>query len=496
MSRRIRLKQSHFRSDDPDTPTIKPISQWPKANEGFYYDFRAWLSEAGYSESALLLYSVAARLALGLLDKPYWMIELEVDFQQVEVYLAEVYDDPGTRTGYLKGLRKLGEFLRLRNRQPAVAKAINWDTYFGPLPAWLPPLIREFITHRRRFWNPEQQHKNTIGVLCHLTLCLRWLATQTTLTGPADITPQWWLAYLDHRLEQGRKPTTVNIELSHLLQFLRFLQEAGHPVCERMLRVAPIKENAPLPKDVPPDRLRQVWAAIEADATADHTHTQRLGRMDKAWFLLMLHSGLRTGEARRLRRGDLDMQRKLVRLEQAKGLKDRLVPLSQPAVDALSGYLAQRGPANTNHVFLYRHQPLSVSYCAQRLRTYGRRCGVTLTPHQLRHSCATLLLNAGVPVLTVQTILGHKHIDTTLGYARLYDGTVATDYYRAMGQVEQQLALGEDILPEPTTPAHLLAMVDALQSGTLNDHQRETVQQLRDGILAMSQPDQLSESGS
>jgi hypothetical protein len=92
-----------------------------------------------------------------------------------------------------------------------------------------------------------------------------------------------------------------------------------------------------------------------------------------------------------------------------------------------------------------------------------------------------------VPVLTVQAILGHKHIDTTLGYARLYDGTVAADYYRAMGQVEQQLALGADTLPEPTTPAHLLAMVDALQNGTLNGHQRQAVQQLRDGILAMGQ---------
>ncbi len=51
-----------------------------------------------------------------------------------------------------------------------------------------------------------------------------------------------------------------------------------------------------------------------------------------------------------------------------------------------------------------------------------------VTPHQLRHTCATLLINAGAPILTVQAILGHKHIDTTLGYTRLYDATVAADY--------------------------------------------------------------------
>jgi acetyltransferase len=53
--------------------------------------------------------------------------------------------------------------------------------------------------------------------------------------------------------------------------------------------------------------------------------------------------------------------------------------------------------------------------------------------------CATLLLNAGAPILTVQTLLGHKHIDTTLTYARLYNGTVAADYYRAMNDVERRI---------------------------------------------------------
>jgi len=82
--------------------------------------------------------------------------------------------------------------------------------------------------------------------------------------------------------------------------------------------------------------------------------------------------------------------------------------------------------------------------------------------------------------------LGHKFVDTTLGYARLYDGTNAADYYRAMAQVEKQLDLqpGAEM---PTTPGHLLAMVDALQVGTLNDGQREVVQALRAAILDMAE---------
>jgi hypothetical protein len=96
------------------------------------------------------------------------------------------------------------------------------------------------------------------------------------------------------------------------------------------------------------------------------------------------------------------------------------------------------------------------------------------------------MLNAGAPVLTVQALLRHKFVDTTLGYARLYDGTIAADYYRAMAQAEKRLDLqpGAEL---PTTPGHSLAMVDALQVRTLNDSQREIMQALRSAILNMAE---------
>jgi hypothetical protein len=174
-----------------------------------------------------------------------------------------------------------------------------------------------------------------------------------------------------------------------------------------------------------------------------------------------------------------------VRVEKSKGLKDRVVYLSQPATDALVVYLEIRGPAATGHLFIFRHQALRPSYFRHRLSTYGKRCGVQVTPHRLRHTCATLLLNAGAPILAVQTILGHKHIDTTLGYARLYDGTIAADYYRAMDDIERRLELRESQRQLPPNTGQLLALVDALQAGTLNEAQKETVQELRISILAL-----------
>ena len=105
------------------------------------------------------------------------------------------------------------------------------------------------------------------------------------------------------------------------------------------------------------------------------------------------------------------------------------------------------------------------------------------------------MLNAGAPILTVQTILGHRHIETTLGYARLYDGTIAADYYRAMLQVEHRMALVEDAAAKPPNYGEMLALVDSLRSGTLNETQAETANALRTGLTALAERDAKGEKG-
>jgi integrase len=210
--------------------------------------------------------------------------------------------------------------------------------------------------------------------------------------------------------------------------------------------------------------------------------------MDLAWFLLMLHSGLRTAEVRNLKPQDIEWEQHRLRIEQSKGLKDRLVYVSEAALAALRGYLEVRGPTGQlpENVFIYCHRAISKTYCFERMRSYGRRCGVKAHPHQLRHSCATMLLNAGAPVVTVQAILGHKNVDTTLGYARLYDGTVAADYYQAMATVERQLSLPEDRLARVPSLGEMLALVDALRNGTLNPTQTEIIGTLRSGLALLA----------
>jgi hypothetical protein len=180
-----------------------------------------------------------------------------------------------------------------------------------------------------------------------------------------------------------------------------------------------------------------------------------------------------------LRHDDLDMDECRVRIEQSKGLKDRVVLLAAVTVEALRAYLEVRGQATTDHVFAYRHRPLSSAYCRKRIETYGRRCGVQVKPHQLRHSCATPLLNAGAPILAIQKLLGHKRLNTTMIYARAHDHTVAKDYYTAMAKIERRLDPDAEQVPvaragnagEPVSigeRARLLALLDRLTEPQLD----------------------------
>lgn len=482
-------RRPHIKNTLPRHPDVKRIGDWLPVNQGFYANFRRWLQDGGYGYAAVGAYCAATRLTLGLIDKPYWQIDPQVDLDRARAHIDANIAGVTTRRAYTTGLFKLAEYLRRRCHRPPPERAINWTYYLGTLPADLAEAVCSYLTLRQRGWLPAQRYRTTYDWLSALTRSLRWMATHSTLKTIGDVTPDLWFAYVDARLAEGINPVTLNNELRGLQGLLHFLAEQGHPICQRMLRVDPLATGPHLPRDVPVEQLRRLLNAIESAAASSHGGVRRMGLMDRAWILLMLHSGLRTCEVRRLRLSDIDWENRRIRIEQSKGLKDRLVCFSPATLEALKAYLAVRGPAEalSDHAFIYRHLPMSFRYCQVRLRTYAKRCGVQVTPHQLRHSCATLLLNAGAPILTVQTILGHQHIDTTLGYARLYDGTVAADYYRAMAHVERQLALPEDSAAEPPSSSQLLALIDSLRDGTLNEIQTETVRSLRAGILALAE---------
>jgi integrase len=403
-------RKAHFKSTQPTDPSLKPFSEWPPENRRFHADFCLWLKQGGYGAASIHIYGVGARLALGFLGKPAAQIDPEHDLSKVREYLETRPLSPTTLSGYFKGLNKLAQYLRLRQNIPEPEKTVNWDGYFREIPNWLADSIRAFVEQRSHTWNADnrlQQTRNLLSQLCNL-------ARNVQPKSLADFTPKRWFRYVSERMQAGIKPTTLNTALWNLQAFLRFLQDEDQLICERILAVRPQKTGYSLPRDL---SILDVKTLLKT-ATCP---------LDRAWLLLMLHSGLRTCEIRRLKWKSVDLEHRIIQIEQSKGLKSRVVFLSQPAIEALKAL-----PRASEFVFTRYHRPLSRRYCQSRLTMLGKTCTVKATPHQLRHTAATLLLNAGMSVWGVKEILGHKSVQTTLGYARTYDSTVAREFQAAI----------------------------------------------------------------
>ena len=158
---------------------------------------------------------------------------------------------------------------------------------------------------------------------------------------------------------------------------------------------------------------------------------------DKTMFLLMLCCGLRIAEVADIRLGDLvfdpNGSRLLVR---GKGLKERTAYLAPQVEAAIQRYLLERPLATSDHLFLsYKLSGLSTTAIHKRLMRYRDAAEVTLTAHQLRHTFANQLVEAGVPVLTIQKLLGHKWLMTTQGYVAANDKQVQEAFYTAINRL-------------------------------------------------------------
>ena len=194
-----------------------------------------------------------------------------------------------------------------------------------------------------------------------------------------------------------------------------------------------IRQGQRLPRDVQDKDLEQLFAAIESER-------------DRAMFLLMLRCGLRVGEVRNLALDDLylySIPGSLPRLWlRGKGDKERVVYLSSQALAALEAWLELRRDGNDRAVFVNRSgKRLTVTGIQLQLAAYCQRAGVWVTCHQFRHTFGRHMIEARVPVTTIQKLMGHAHLRTTEVYLHISDGQVQADYEAAMEQVMEQLSL-------------------------------------------------------
>ena len=123
-----------------------------------------------------------------------------------------------------------------------------------------------------------------------------------------------------------------------------------------------------------------------------------------------------------------------------KGQRDRVVYLSDTACLALQLYLGSSIRPPQAALFTFADgQPISYIWLYEHIIALAQDAGIPhVTPHRLRHTLATRLLNAGMDITRIQKLLGHEQVNTTMIYARVHDHTVESDYRQAMTQIERQ----------------------------------------------------------
>jgi integrase/recombinase XerD len=225
-----------------------------------------------------------------------------------------------------------------------------------------------------------------------------------------------------HESPRSRAPFSVSTQrhyLSTVRAFFSFLEERG------VLLHSPAAELAlPNVERLPRGVLSEAQARRLMAAPSPWT---ALGLRDRAMLEVFYGAGLRLSECLNLTLSDVDLAQRLLLVRSGKGRKDRVVPIPGRAALALDRYLREarsllvRDPRVDVLFLSSRGRRLAQSTVSTAIHGYGREAGIPwkVSPHLLRHTCATHLIQGGADVRHVQQLLGHADIETTAIYTRV-----------------------------------------------------------------------------
>jgi len=224
--------------------------------------------------------------------------------------------------------------------------------------------------------------------------------------------------YLDHLRLRKLSNRSIARQVTTLRGFFGFLQEEGEIAGNPAELLAAPKIGTALPKYLDHERVGQLMEAPE--------NSKPTGLRDRAMLELLYASGLRVSELIKLRVADLDELQGIVRV-MGKGGKQRLVPVGKAALDSIEEYRTEQrerllGGRVSPFLFVTaRGSAMTRQGFWKLLRGHGKHAGIfrSLSPHVLRHTFATHLLEGGADLRSVQTMLGHADIGTTQIYTHV-----------------------------------------------------------------------------
>ncbi|MDR1519281.1 MAG: tyrosine recombinase XerC [Planctomycetota bacterium] len=249
---------------------------------------------------------------------------------------------------------------------------------------------------------------------------------------------------------RGASRQTVARKIAAMRSFYKFLQRRGQVEVNPARVVRTPKLEKKIPTFLTIEMMERLLAQPGKGTFA--------GSRDLAILELIYSAGLRSFELVGLNRDDMDMERHLLRLR-GKGMKERINPIGRYAVEALTAYLHFRGEFRGRHsadpvaVFLnFRGQRLTTRSVRRMITHYAAQAGLPgeVSPHTLRHSFATHLLQRGADLRVVQELLGHENISTTQIYTHITAAEMrriyAASHPRAESQIDDAPALEGAVL--------------------------------------------------
>jgi integrase/recombinase XerD len=222
------------------------------------------------------------------------------------------------------------------------------------------------------------------------------------------------VAYLSHLKRKGYASSSRRRKVASLRTFFKFLASEDYPINPHFDAEYP-KAQKKLPQVLSPKDVEAILSQVKGD--------DFYSLRDRALLETLYSSGLRVSEAVLLDIDNLDFKRGFIRLF-GKGGKERIVPIGKFALQALRDYLEKgRGKIphlKTSALFINRKgERLSRQGIWKIVKKYAQKAGIKITPHVLRHTFATHLLEGGADLKSVQEMLGHSSLSTTQIYTHV-----------------------------------------------------------------------------
>jgi site-specific recombinase XerD len=290
------------------------------------------------------------------------------------------------------------------------------------------------IVNYRRYLKRRNYSIHTIKNYLHtLRQFILWLDVPIETLSYQKLT-----AYIDHLLDRGLRPKTINCHLNSIRRFYSYIHheeqiELQNPV----RRGCKLRLSRPLPRHLRDQDVLHFFSVIKSCR-------------DRAMFMVMLRCGLRVEEVADLTLAAVDWRRRRLYVYSGKGQKDRVVYLSRDTYDALAAYVRKRLSLRVKKIFLvekgtHRGKPISVRGIQKRMEYYAKKAHLSISCHQLRHTMATQLLNADAALVSIQDLLGHSRIKTTQRYSKVSNLKVERDYFKAMEEVMKRTAVNHNL---------------------------------------------------